>query len=768
MKFWPLQPRQPLVGLAVAAMLGIAVADRVELPSPWAFILPALAVIVILLRPATIPCWILCAALFFELHVVRHGNSDARWLAGIFAKGPRVVEVTGIVWSEPEKPQTFSRTITSRFVLKLESMRMGQVRFKPDALINVSWDGAAPVYGDRVKLVGGALNLEPSRNPGEFDSMNYLQRRGIYSEIRARYAMDCQIQTHHGGNRFMAFGLAARRWVRSRLELDLGDSPKITAVIDGIVLGLDGESPEDLKLLLQRTGTIHLFVVSGLNIAMLSFIALLLFRTCGLPRRVVFALVIAVLWAYTLITGLRTASLRATVMATLFFGAAIADRRALTLNNLAAAALVILAYDTNELFAPGFQFSFTVVFVIIVCAGPLQRRLEGLAQPDPFLPRDLWSASLRCGVWCWHWFCGVLGVMVASWVGSLVFTAGYFHLFSPGSLLANFLAVPVAFVILALGLGSIITARISLHLVVLFNNANWFAAKLMLLLLHGAANVPGSFIYVERPQLTTRAKCEILVLDLGDGGSAHVRAAGRDWLLDCGDDFHYSRTVLPYLRARGVNRLDGLLLTHGSVRHLGAAPTALTDFQPRLIAESMLHDRSPNRKKFHETLAADRRGKGLYTRGDLIHLGNAATLRVLFPPVGLKRTSAADMALVLQLQCSSTRALFMSDSGFSTEQWLLENEPDLKSDIVIKGQHSKDLSGTPEFLARVAPKVVVCGSLGYGEPVEKLDTWEKDTTTEGIDVFRQDHTGAVRIDIRDDGYEVRGFLNGQDFRSRAR
>jgi ComEC/Rec2-related protein len=768
MKFWSSQPRQPLIGLAVAGIIGIAIADRVEMPAPLAFIFPALAMVVVLLRPATVSCWVLCAALFFQLHVIRHGNSDARWLARIFAKGPRVVEATGVVWSEPEKPQTFSRTITSRFVLKLESMKIGGERFRPVALTNVSWAGAVPAYGDRVRLLGGALNLELSRNPGEFDSLGYQQRRGIYSEIRTRYAGDCSIEAHHRGNPFMAFALAARRWVQGQLELDLADSPEVTAVIDGIVLGLRGESPEDLKLLLQRTGTIHLFVVSGLNIAMLMGIVFVLLRPFGLPRKPIYVLVIAILWTYTLITGLRTASLRATVMATLFLGAALFDRRALSLNNLAAAALAILIFDTNELFAPGFQFSFTVVFVIIACAGPLQRRLERLAQPDPFLPKVLWSWQLRSGVWCWHWFCGILGLMVASWAGSLIFTAGYFHLFSPGSLLANFFAVPVAFVILALGLGSILAARISTHLVVLFNNANWFAAKGMLLLLHGAANVPGSFIYVERPQLTLRPKCEILVLDLGDGGAAHVRAGGSDWLLDCGDDFHYNRTVLPYLRMRGVNRLDGLLLTHGNVRHIGAAPTAVNDFRPRFLAESMLHDRSPNRKKFHEMLAAARRGKGLYTRGDLIHLGNAATMRVLFPPTGLKRTSAADMALVLQLQCGGTRALFMSDSGFSTEQWLLDNEPDLKSDIVVKGQHSKDLSGTPEFLARVAPKVVVCGSLGYGEPVEKLDTWEKDTAAQGIAVFRQDRAGAVDVDIRDGGYEVRGFVNGQIFRSRAR
>ena len=143
-------------------------------------------------------------------------------------------------------------------------------------------------------------------------------------------------------------------------------------------------------------------------------------------------------------------------------------------------------------------------------------------------------------------------------------------------------------------------------------------------------------------------------------------------------------------------------------------------------------------------------------------------MRVLYPPAGLKRSSAADMALVLQLEAGGRRALFMSSSGFTTERWLIDNEPDLRSDVLIKGQHTKDFSGTPDFLARVAPQVVICSALGYTEPVEKLDAWEQETAAMGITVFRQDHAGAVQIKIRDDGYELRGFVNGQTFRSRAR
>jgi competence protein ComEC len=213
-----------------------------------------------------------------------------------------------------------------------------------------------------------------------------------------------------------------------------------------------------------------------------------------------------------------------------------------------------------------------------------------------------------------------------------------------------------------------------------------------------------------------------------------------------------------------VNRLDGLLLTHGNSKHIGAATVVMEDFRPRLLAESTLSDKSSTRRKLHTWLEAQNRGKGLYMRGDFIQLGHGASMRVLYPPAGIKRTSAGDMALVLQLQSGRTRALLMSASGFSTEQWLLENEPDLRSDILIKGQHSRDISGTPDFLARVAPQVVVCSQLGYGQPVSQLDEWTAGAEAQGIRVFRQDKTGAVHIEIRDDGYEVRAYLGGQTFR----
>jgi beta-lactamase superfamily II metal-dependent hydrolase len=132
------------------------------------------------------------------------------------------------------------------------------------------------------------------------------------------------------------------------------------------------------------------------------------------------------------------------------------------------------------------------------------------------------------------------------------------------------------------------------------------------------------------------------------------------------------------------------------------------------------------------------------------------------------RSVADDKALVVRLEHDDWRALFTSDSGFFTEQWLVQNEPDLRADLLVKGQHAKDFSGTPEFLARVQPQAIVCSALGYGVHPTMLDRWAQRAGAQGIAVFRQDQCGATQVEFRDGAFTVRGFVNAQTFRGDMR
>ncbi len=766
-RFWELRPRQPFTGLLCMAVLGILGAEWCPVSLGVIYGLLALASLGFAWRPCTVSCWVLTGTAFFALHSLRQQHGAATELSAAFLAGSRVVQARGIVWSDPEltPPGGITR---ARFTLKLVQLELDGRALPTDALIRVAWAGSVPAYGDQVSCTGAGENLAHPSNPGVFDFTADQHRRGIYTELRTRYAADCQVLEHGKGNRLMGLAIDARAWVKTQLERDLEDAPEIAALIESMVLGLSGETSADTKLLFQQTGTMHLFAVSGLNVAMVGALVWFLLKPFRIGRRAGVWVSIPILIGYAVVTGLSASCVRATVMGVLFLLAYLVDRRPIFHNSLSAAGFVILAWDSNQLFLTGFQFSFVLVLTIVLLAARFERWLAPLGCPDAFLPRSLFNWRQKLVQSAWNAISGTLAVTLAAWLGSLLFTAGYFHLFAPAALLANLIAVPIAFAILALGLLSIVSACLSPWASILFNNANWLAAKALLFFLKCCALIPGGHVYLQIPRLAPAPDCEVTVLALGSGGAAHLRSGGRDWLWDCGSAVGYAHVVLPYLRSRGVNSLDGLLLSHGDSQHLGGACAALSDFEPRQIVDSVLSDRSPARRAFHRQLAAQGRGKGLYQRGDVFEISRSVSVRVLFPAAGLKRGAADDKALVLMLECDGVRVLWMFDSGFITEQWLIENEPDMSCDILVKGQHQKDWSATPEFLARTHPQAVLCSGLGFGQDPQPLADWEARVSALGIVVFREDRCGAVQLEIDGRGWSLRGFLNAQTLRSRAR
>ena len=115
----------------------------------------------------------------------------------------------------------------------------------------------------------------------------------------------------------------------------------------------------------------------------------------------------------------------------------------------------------------------------------------------------------------------------------------------------------------------------------IFNNANWALATLVIGVVHLFAQIPGGHFYVEHPHWPENLIAKITVLDLGAGAAVHLQTGGTDWLFDCGSERSYQRVVREYLHWAGVNRLSGLLLTHGDALHLGGTEQLLDDF-PRI------------------------------------------------------------------------------------------------------------------------------------------------------------------------------------------
>lgn len=739
------QKSNPFLALALAGAAGILAADGID-PAPWTALGCSLLASLAWARWRRLAlCWFAVATGFAALHAFSLHPWPEETLARRLSSQAQAIRARGRVVDEPRYSSTGA---TARFVLELERIEAGGHAWKSHARVLTGWQDGAPERGDRLEIVGTARNLAPPRNPGEFDFADHERRQGILSEIRCRGRNDVRVVARESRASLGRMTVRFHDWMRDSLGLGLTPGTPPAAVISTVLLGLrDHPGLGEAEDVFQRTGTLHYFAIDGLKLALLSCLGLWIMHECRLPRRWARTLSLPPLVFYVVATGLGPASVRATLVAAMLIGAFWIERPGRPLNLLGAAAALILFYDTNELFGLGFQLTFLVVLAVITLAGPLQRKLATIGAPDPFLPRRLHSRARRGWEVVRFWGWGLVSVSLVAWLGSLPIMVLQFHVVSPISPLANVVTFPLAWTVLTLGVAVLGVAAVgATPAAAALNGLNLLTAQAFLAAVHFFDAVPHGSFYVSAPAewtLGARPAAELTVLDLGGARAMHLRAGGADWLIDAAQPFDYSRSVRPYLRARGVDRLEGLILSQADTRHLGAASLAWLDFaRPRVVDSTPLPGRSPRRQEFLRLLQSHGRSAEILPAGSTLALAGGAELRAFHPPAGLRSGAASDRSLVLQLRAAGRRVLLLADAEQTVERWLLAHvsPDDLRSDAVVTG--AVDAPGE-DFLRTVAPRVIVSQSLDAHPGV--LSTRA---------------SGAISLRLWPDRVDVSGFSDG--------
>jgi competence protein ComEC len=757
-------PRQPFVGLSLMAATGIIIADIFRFPGAALIVVTivlAICIVIVARRPTLLATYGIVGIGFFLLHNLETSNTEGQQLADELGGRPRVVTATGCVITEPKiAPSGFAT-----FLLKLKSIEFEGRKQPTRAVWQVRWKGA-PEFGDEVKLFGIAEVIAPPRNPGEFDMRSYLARHDVRRMLFVRYSEDGTLIRHGGGNPILRLAQKSRAWMQNALCKGLENAPEVQNFLSGIVLGLRHQTPEDIEEPFQQTGTLHLFAVAGLHVGIVAALFWMLAMVARLSRKWAATVIIPLLLFYAAVTGLHVSSIRATVMSSILLGGLFFERKVFVLNSLAAAAFFLLCWNTNELFSTGFQLSFAVVGTIILFADPFAEFLQRWTASDPFLPRSLLRGPRRRMHAAFEWLCRGTGVSLAAWLGSLPLVLWYFYIVTPISLVANLIVVPIAFFILAIALLSLLSTPLLPWLSVIFNNANWLLAQLVMGIVQFLAHVPGGHFYVEHPHWPEKLVAKISVLDVGAGAAVHLQTGSANWLLDCGNERTYQRIVREYLHWAGINRLSGLLLTHGDALHLGGTAQLLDDFPQIRVVDNAAHDHSGAHKNVQHLFRERAIKLDNLFAGDRLHLSRDVTAHVLFPPRNFSSPIADDQAYVIHLVVApATWILFMSDSGIKTEQALLASGLNLQSDIIIKGQHHSGESGSEAFLDATRPRLIIATSRDFPGYERISDAWVENIRKRGIKLFRQDDAGAVKLSFRQDNWEAQSYLTSETFRS---
>jgi len=730
--FLPLRQRFPFFGILIAAIVGILLAEWLG-ESRWVVLILLAAWLVLLpLRRYGSHCWILTAACFALLQLWNWQEAPARRLATLLDGKASDFSVQGIVDGEPR----ISSHGSCSFPLRLESLEElsgpshDRLACRAPMSVEVRWPGPAPLYGDRVSFIASALRPALPRNPGVMDYRRWLERHAIYSEFRIDPSSPGTIVSSGHGNPVRELAIRARHRMEQILAIDLPGTPEVLGVIRGITLGVTEHTPEGFTDDFRFTGTMHLFAVSGLHVGMLAVIIWFVLRTIRLPQRLAIVLTIPALFFYVLVTGMKMGSIRSAVMASILLCGLALYRRSPLINTLAVAAVLQLACDPNALFSAGWQFSYSVVFAILLLAGPLEFKIASFCSRDPFLPAQLLTRGERLGFAGWRHFSGLAAVSAAAWVGALIPTIAYFHLISFSAFGANLLAVPLAFGVLSLGSISLLAGIISPWIAGAFNNTNWLLAKLLLLIVQVNALLPGGHWFIGSP---ASASPVMTILDLHGGSCAVIRDGHEFALIDAGRKRDAYGVILPCLESLGANSIRSCLITKPDASHLGGLPTVKKEFRVSKVLVSEAPSRSPV-------------GKNVLASIHAIPLcGGKATLLTNHVEVELLTLRDSDRA-ALRIVMGESRVLSLpsGDPEFMNVLSKMTDE-ELHADVLILPLGGGEFFSTLGFIARVSPKAVIT-------PVDPLKRngvpsreWKQLLAGKGIALFRQDECGAVMV-----------------------
>lgn len=749
--------RLPFLPLVLCAIAGILAAEFLDLPALFWPAMAGMALLWFLLTRGYPSFALLCFSLFALLHLWQSSESAASLFARWLGTRSAPVEITGTIVSEP---RTFWSKST--FELQVEKMLLDGVALEARFIIQVEAQAGGLAYGNKIQVRGDLTNLEPPRNPGQFDYSSWLAQRDIHTQLTSENKKDLKIIFLQGGNPLVKLAAKAREWMRQTLTLGVNDQV-VSDLLVGMVLGETSNLPQTIQEQFRGTGTYHLFSVSGLHVGILATILWYVCKFCRISRRQAALIIIPILFFYALMTGLKSASIRSTIMASIILAGMISNRRPIILNSLLAAAFLILIWDTNQLFNAGFQLSFCVVAAIIILEPPVRHYLAAPFQHDPFLPEKLLTSSQRYFLKAGKAFAALVAVSMAAWMGSLFLTLGYFHMVSLTALPANLIAVPISFCIMAVALLSLMAAPFSAWVTAVYNQANWLLSKVLLAVISFCASIPGSFFYVKTPQFPAPI-AEIVIFDFGAGGCAGIFMDGKSFLLDVGPAFQHDNVLLPYLRSQGVHRLDSLLISHGDPGHLGALRQLLVSCRPGKVIDSALGDPSSSLETFRQEVEKAGIRRSPAKINDTIPVFPSAEIKVLYPPsqfVPLK--VADDAAMVLSITIGNTRILFMSDARTFTEDLLVQHSHnEIRSDILVQGWPTGGKTANMHFIAAVAPRLVI--SAAPTTTKKFPPSFADELAKRNITLYRQDRCGAVTIKVYSDHWEASTFLSKQHYR----
>jgi competence protein ComEC len=591
-----------------------------------------------------------------------------------------------------------------------------------------------------------------------------------------------------------------------------------SGIFKALVLGEQGDLPEDIKEHFILTGTAHLLAISGDQfgiVALLSFSLLIwmlkrseFFLLSISVRKWAAALTIPCIVLYALIAGGGISVIRAAIMVITFLFAILLHRERNLLHTLALAAFLILIFSPPSLFDVSFQLSFLAVLSILYL---VPRFLQAFRQEEiPLLLKTSWKKNIlkymRLSLL-------VTGVAI---LGTAPLVAFHFNRFAPIGFITNPFIIPwVGFLIVPLSLTASIFSFFFLPFAAFLINLNSFVTLILLRVLAFFASLPLASFFVSTPTIfeivlfysllflaahfrkgkkirylfaglciafacdlaywnlkdSFQKNLKLTFIDVGHGDSIFIEfPKGKKMLIDGGglyeDRFDTGKNVIaPFLWKKKIRRIDTLVLTHPDPDHLKGLNFIASQFSIGQFWENGMEIQSEPYLQLKETLRQKKIKTQSLNEETLSQIIHGVEVSVLNPPAwnAMQRkaqnpSQLNNSSLVMKLQFKNVSMLLAGDIEKEAEGRMLRKGYSLKADMIKVAHHGSSSSSSPFFLEKVRPAYAIFSvgerNIGKLPHPDVLKRYEQ----LGSRILRTDKHGAITVVTDGKDIKVTPFL----------
>ena len=600
---------------------------------------------------------------------------------------------------------------------------------------------------NEIELEGKVSEPEGQRNFGGFDYQAYLKTQGIYQTLTIKSIQSLkQVSSWDIGENLSSLRRKAVVWIKTHFPDPMRN------YMTGLLLGHLDTDFEEMNELYFSLGIIHLFALSGMQVGFFMDTFKKFLLRLGLNQEKLKWLTYPFSLIYAGLTGFSASVIRSLLQKLL------AQHGLKGLDNFALTVLVLFIIMPNFFLTAGGVLSCTYAFILTMTS----KEGEGLKA----VARESLVISL-----------GILPIL-----------SFYFAEFQPWSILLTFV-FSFLFDLVFLPLLSILFILSFVYPVTQFNFVfEWLENIIRLVsqlasrpLVFGQPNawflilllVSLALVYDMRKNIKRLAgfslfivglffltkhplENEITMLDVGQGESIFLRdVTGKTILIDVGGKAesdkkiekwqekattsNAQRTLIPYLKSRGVAKIDQLILTNTDKEHVGDLLEVTKAFH---VGEILVSRGSLTQKEFVAELEASQNKVRSVTAGENFPIFGSQ-LEVLSPrQIG---DGDRDGSLVLYGKLLDKHFLFTGNLKEKGEKDLLKQYPTLEVDVLKVGQHGAKTSSNPAFLEKLKPEITLI-SVGKNNRA-KLPHQETLTRLETINskVYRTDQNGAIRF-----------------------